>query len=77
MCYAGGSGFVDTVDIFNVTSGVWTKASLSFARCCLAATSLPNDGLAIFAGGQGASNVLMSVIAVGGVWQGGGCMGQG
>jgi hypothetical protein len=34
--------------------GTWTTASLSVARCCLAATSLPNDGLAIFAGGYGA-----------------------
>ena len=39
---------------------------------CLAATSLPNDGLAIFAGGIGALNELMSVIAGGGVWEGGG-----
>ena len=54
---------VNTVDIFNATSGVWTTAALSVARYGLAATSLPNEGLAIFAGGQGASYVLMSVIA--------------
>jgi hypothetical protein len=35
--------------------GTWTNASsLSVARYGLAATSLPNDGLAIFAGGAGA-----------------------
>jgi hypothetical protein len=45
---------VNTVDIFNATSGKWTTAALSVARQGLAATSLPNDGLAIFAGGDGA-----------------------
>ena len=45
---------VNTVDFFNTTSGIWTTAALSVARCLLAATSLPNDGLAIFAGGYGA-----------------------
>ncbi len=61
--------------MFNVTSGVWTTAALSVARYFLAATSLPNDGLAIFAGGIGALHVLMSVIVGGGVWGGGGCVG--
>ncbi len=63
--------FVNTVDIFNASSGVWTTAALSVARYYLAATSLPNEGLAIFAGGQGALYVLMSVIA------GGWCVGRG
>jgi hypothetical protein len=55
---------VNTVDIFNATSGVWTTAALSVARYDLAATSLPNDGLAIFAGGcNGASYVLIPLIA--------------
>ena len=67
----------NTVDIFNATSGVWTTAALSVARQQLAATSLPNEGLAIFAGGIGASYVLMSVIAGGGVWGGGGSVGGG
>jgi hypothetical protein len=44
----------DAVDIFNVNSGTWTTAVLSAARTYLSATSLPNDGLAIFAGGQSA-----------------------
>ncbi len=51
---AGASGSpLNTVDIFNMRSGVWTTAVLSIARSELAATSLPNDGLAIFAGGEG------------------------
>ena len=41
------------VDIFNVTSGTWSTAALSLARQYLAATSLPNVGVAIFAGGLG------------------------
>ena len=42
---------VNTVDIFNARSGIWTTAALSVNRSDLAATSLLNDGLAIFAGG--------------------------
>ena len=48
---ADGSVFSNAVDIFNVTSGVWSTAALSVARQFLAATSLPNLGVAIFAGG--------------------------
>ena len=67
-CADNSGNFYNTVDIFNATSGVWTTAILSVARQNLAATSLPNDGLAIFAGGyNGASRVLMSVI--GGGWR--------
>ncbi len=43
--------YLDAVDIFNVTSGAWSTAALSVARGYLAATSLPNVGVAIFAGG--------------------------
>jgi hypothetical protein len=43
----------NAVDIFNVTSGAWSTAVLSVARRGLAATSLPNLGVAIFAGGNG------------------------
>jgi hypothetical protein len=47
-----GSGVAsDVVDIFDATSGRWTTAALSVARRALAATSLPEQGLAIFAGG--------------------------
>ena len=54
----------------SASPGTWTTAALSVARNFLAATSLPNEGLAIFAGGGGASYVLMSVItgARGRVW---------
>jgi hypothetical protein len=38
------------VDVFDASSGKWTTAALSVARQYLAATSLPNQGLAIFAG---------------------------
>ncbi len=41
----------NAVDIFNVTSGAWSTAALSEGRFALAATSLPNLGVAIFAGG--------------------------
>jgi hypothetical protein len=40
------------VDIFDATSGKWSTAALSVARDYLAAASLPNQGLAIFAGGS-------------------------
>jgi hypothetical protein len=51
-CAGAGAGVVSkAVDIFNGTSGLWTTAALSVARGYLAATSLPNQGLAIFAGG--------------------------
>jgi len=43
----------NAVDIFNASSGGWSTAVLSVARFFLAATSLPNQGLAIFAGGSG------------------------
>ena len=48
-CAAGGC--FAAVDIFNATSGAWSTAALSQARNDLAATSLPNVGVAIFAGG--------------------------
>ncbi len=50
---AGRSGSGSAVDIFDANSGLWTTAALSVARWGLAATSLPNQGLAIFAGGHG------------------------
>ncbi len=53
MCLAE---FSDTpsnvVDIFDANSGRWSTAALSQARGYFAATSLPSQGLAIFAGGQ-------------------------
>ncbi len=52
MPCAAGSGDSNVVDIFNVTSGTWSTAVLSQARQFLAATSLPDAGVAIFAGGS-------------------------
>jgi hypothetical protein len=52
MPCAAGNGFSNAVDIFHVTSGAWSTAALSVARQCIAATSLPNVGVAIFAGGM-------------------------
>jgi hypothetical protein len=46
------SGSSNAVDIFNVTFGAWSTAALSVARSELAVTSLPNIGVAIFAGGR-------------------------
>jgi hypothetical protein len=48
---SAGNKYSDAVDIFDARSGLWSKATLSVARGYLAATSLPNQGLAIFAGG--------------------------
>jgi hypothetical protein len=65
---AGSTGATsDAVDIFDATSGTWSTAALSVARHFLAATSLPNAGLAIFAGGYASAlyeytSGLMSLI---------------
>ena len=62
-CLEGsGADSFNTVDIFNATNGTWSTAALSVARQSLVATSLPNDGLAIIAGGYGAQYVLIAVI---------------
>jgi hypothetical protein len=44
----------DVVDIFDGKAGTWHTAQLSVARGDLIATSLPSQGLALFAGGAGA-----------------------
>ena len=51
LCAATGLVFSKVVDIFNATAGTWSTANLSQARMYLAATSLPNVGVAMFAGG--------------------------
>ncbi len=61
MRCAVGSGYSNAVDIFNVTSGAWSTAALSVARYALAATSLPNHGVAIFAGGNCAFAMIIFV----------------
>ena len=48
--YAKGKCF-SVVDIYNGGSDIWTTAQLSSARYDLAATSLPEQDLALFAGG--------------------------
>ena len=64
MPCAVGSSFSNAVDIFNVTSGAWSTAALSVARTGLGATSLPNVGVAIFAGGYcTCSHVYLHIFA--------------
>ncbi len=46
------------VNIFNAATCRWSTASLSVARGYMAATSLPEFGLAIFAGGSSSSTSL-------------------
>ncbi len=50
VCAAGAS-VSDVVDIFDGKTGAWSTAKLSVARVYLSATSLPSQGLALFAGG--------------------------
>ena len=42
------------VDIFDGNNGSWHTAQLSVARSWISSTSLPIQGLALFAGGSGA-----------------------
>jgi hypothetical protein len=51
MSCAVGGDESNVVDIFNVRAGTWSTAALSQGRRNLAATSLPDAGVAIFAGG--------------------------
>ncbi len=53
------------VDIFHVTTGKWTNASLSVARKYLAATTVGD--LAVFAGGENSDAVDFYQLAVTGV----------
>jgi hypothetical protein len=48
---SGSPYYSSVVDIFNVKTGTWSTAALSQGRHSLAATSLPDAGVAIFAGG--------------------------
>ncbi len=54
-----GGGDSNAVDIFDGNSGRWGTAVLSVARSLLAATSLPKQGLAIFAGGYTQGRFVM------------------
>jgi hypothetical protein len=51
VCAGDRGNNFNIVDIFNVKTGAWSTAVLSQPRWSLAATSLPNAGVAIFAGG--------------------------
>ncbi len=51
FCAVSTVGHSDVADIFDAGSGRWSTAALTVARVYLAATSLPSQGLAIFAGG--------------------------
>jgi hypothetical protein len=46
------AGYSHVVDIYNGFNGGWTTANLSVARQDLVATSLEQQGLVLFAGGQ-------------------------
>jgi hypothetical protein len=72
MLFAVGNDYSNVVDIFNVASGAWSTAALSQARFYLAATSLPNAGVAVFAGGFGASFHFCVRSVAGWVWVWGG-----
>jgi hypothetical protein len=61
-------GFSNVVDIFNVTAGTWSTAALSQGRANLAATSLPDAGVAIFAGGACSSCDVFVWRVAGRVW---------
>ncbi len=50
--FCAGSDYSNVVDIFDAISGRWSTAALSVGRSSLAATSLPSQGLAIFAGDE-------------------------
>jgi hypothetical protein len=74
-CAVDGSGASNAVDIFNATSGAWSTAALSVARAYLAATSLPNLGVAIFAGGGSTcchvfSRIFACCVVLIGEWDG-------
>jgi hypothetical protein len=51
MSWADMSNASNVVDVFNVSSNLWSTAALSVPRISPASVSLPHQGLAIFAGG--------------------------
>jgi hypothetical protein len=64
MPCAGNGVYYNVADIFNVTAGTWSTAVLSQARARLAATSLPNAGVAIFAGGDSDGRSYSNVVDI-------------
>jgi len=59
MPSSDGNSYSRVVEIFNAGSGTWTTAQLSQARSFIAASSLPNIGIAMFASGSSMWNVAM------------------
>ncbi len=53
-CTADAVSVFNVVDIFDAKISTWHTAQLSVARGGFVATSLPSQGLALFAGGGGA-----------------------
>ena len=68
MPCAANSEDSSVVDIFNVRAGTWSTAVLSQPRSNLAATSLPDAGVAIFAGGYCTSCDLFVFVMRDGCW---------
>ncbi len=54
-CACGLLAHAAAQEVASGSLGIWSAATLSVGRYALAATSLPNQGLAIFAGGWGRS----------------------
>jgi hypothetical protein len=59
MCSAANFVSVSDVDIFDGKIGQWRTAKLSVARGFLGATSLPSQGVVLFAGGKGVFMFLL------------------
>ena len=77
-CAGGSWSYSNVVDIFNVAVGAWSTAVLSQARWNLAATSLPNVGVAIIAGGiRTCCCVLFGFMLQDLFWARGACMSLG
>jgi hypothetical protein len=51
--FINGSSRLDVVDIYNAATDEWTVESLVIPRAAMAATTLPRQGLVLFAGGRG------------------------
>jgi hypothetical protein len=77
MPCAADSGAYNVVDIFNVRAGTWSTAALSQARYGPAATSLPDAGVAIFAGGYCTSWDCLYGVLRDGYGCEGGCVSEG
>jgi hypothetical protein len=60
----GEHGNMHVVDIFDAKTKAWSTARLSSSRAALAATSLPLQGVAIFAGGFNGKSLLLRTLAI-------------